>query len=193
MTTTLERPGLAATLRAATSDAHERLDRRITAARPFESRERFARFVAIQYRLFVAVEPLYADPEVTARLGDIAGLSRLEATAADLADLGAGIPSGAVPADVRFPETVGWLYVVEGSNLGAAFLLREAAKLGLHEGFGARHLAGAPEGRGLAWRRFREALDGAGLSPAETEAATLGAIAAFAFVGGLVGEYLEAG
>ncbi len=54
---------------------------------------------------------------------------------------------------------MGWLYVVEGSNLGAAFLLKDAAKLGLGEEFGARHLAGAPEGRGLHWRTFTAALD----------------------------------
>ena len=189
---TLDRPGLAAELRAATSDAHERLDRRITAARPFESRARFAGFVALQYRFFAAVEPLYREPQVLDRLGDIAGLSRLGAAAADLADLGAAVPANAGAPPVRFPEAIGWLYVVEGSNLGAAFLYKEAGKLGLDDSFGARHLAGAPEGRGLAWRRFKEALDGAGLTPAEVAAATAGAVAAFAFVGSLVGEHLEA-
>jgi protein TonB len=54
---------------------------------------------------------------------------------------------------------MGWLYVAEGSNLGAAFLLKEAVKLNLSGSFGARHLAGAPEGRGLHWRTFTAALD----------------------------------
>ena len=189
---TLQRPGLAAELRAATHDAHEQLDERITAAKPFESRGRFARFVALQYRLFAAVEPLYEDPEVTARLGNLAGLSRRDAAARDLADLGAAIPEGARPTSIGFPEALGWLYVVEGSNLGAAFLLKEAARLGLGGDFGARHLAGAPEGRGLAWRRFKQALDGARLSEAEAAAAVAGAVAAFAFVAGLVRDHLEA-
>ena len=190
---TLERPGLAAELRAATHEAHERLDRRITAADPFTSRARFGRFVALHYRLFGAVEPLYDDPDVTARLGRLAGLSRRDAAARDLADLQVALPGDARPLPIRFPEALGWLYVVEGSNLGAAFLLKEAAKLGLDGSFGARHLAGAPEGRGLAWRRFKEALDGAKLSEAEAAAAAAGAVAAFEFVAGLVGDYLEAG
>lgn len=113
---TLERPGLAAELRAATSDAHERLDRRITAARPFESRARFAGFVALQYRFFAAIEPLYREPQVLARLGDIAGLSRLGAAAADLADLGAPVPANAGAAAVVFPEAIGWLYVAEATS-----------------------------------------------------------------------------
>ncbi|MGG2475716.1 biliverdin-producing heme oxygenase, partial [Rhizobium sp. BR5] len=77
------------------------------------------------------------------------------------------------------PEAMGWLYVVEGSNLGAAFLLKDAAKLGLTEEFGARHLAGAPEGRGLHWRTFTAALDEISLTVEEEERVVAGAEAAF--------------
>ncbi|MBM7329458.1 biliverdin-producing heme oxygenase, partial [Agrobacterium sp. S2] len=77
------------------------------------------------------------------------------------------------------PEAMGWLYVVEGSNLGAAFLLKDAAKLGLDEEFGARHLAGAPEGRGLHWRTFTAALDEISLTVEEEERVVAGAEEAF--------------
>ena len=70
---------------------------------------------------------------------------------------------------------MGWLYVVEGSNLGAAFLLKDAAKLGLGEEFGARHLAGAPEGRGLHWRTFTAALDEIELTEEEERRVVSGA------------------
>jgi heme oxygenase len=88
------------------------------------------------------------------------------------------------------PEALGWLYVAEGSNLGAAFLLKEAAKLGLSESFGARHLADAPEGRGLHWRRFTAALDAVALSASEEARAIASANDAFARVRALVDRFL---
>jgi heme oxygenase len=54
----------------------------------------------------------------------------------------------------------------------------------LSERFGARHLAGAPQGRGLHWRTFTSALDAAKLSQ-DAEARVVGG-AAFARVRGLV-------
>ena len=110
--------------------------------------------------------------------------------AQDLADLTITAPDN---ADIRFsedaaafdlPEALGWLYVVEGSNLGAAFLLKDAAKLGLDETFGARHLAGAPEGRGLHWKTFVAALDAVELTADEENRMISGAEAAFHAVHG---------
>ena len=49
-------------------------------------------------------------------------------------------------------------------------------------GFGARHLAGHPDGRGLHWKRFKAQLDELGLSDAEQDEAVRGARAAFVFV-----------
>ena len=46
-----------------------------------------------------------------------------------LADLGLAPPEGMGPPaaeGVALPEALGWLYVVEGSNLGGAFLLKAA-------------------------------------------------------------------
>ena len=78
---------------------------------------------------------------------------------------------------------LGWIYTVEGSNLGAAFLLKIArTQLGLSETFGARHLAGHDDGRGLHWRRFREDLDAISLTDAQRNLAQEGALAAFHFV-----------
>ncbi len=168
-------------LKAATREAHERLDARIMAGRPFESRERYGQFLAVQHTFHGDVDPLYADPALGRLLPDLAGRSRLALIERDMADLGLGIPD-ATPAPIEpgdLPAAIGWLYVAEGSNLGAAFLIKEAAALGLGEAFGARHLAGAPEGRGLHWRSFTAAVDALDLTRAEDDRAAAAAEAAF--------------
>ncbi len=180
----------AARLKQATHAAHERLDARIMAARPFESAGRYARFVELQYRFMAAVEPLYAGGEFAEHLPGLAERSRYEAAKRDLADLGRDAPRVEAPP-IGFAEGFGWLYVAEGSNLGAAFLSKAAEKLGFTAERGARHLAGHPEGRGIHWRRFKDGLETVPLSPAEDARAIAGAMSAFAYVEGLVESVLE--
>lgn len=172
-------------LRAATTQTHGSLDGFIMKAEPFASRENFARFVRTQYRFHRDLDALFFDERLDALLPDLAGRRRLAMIEQDLEDLGADVPQeldaprfahGDRPS---LAEALGWLYVVEGSNLGAAFLLKDAAKLGLNEDFGARHLAGAPEGRGLHWRTFTAALDAVPLTEEEEALAVAGAEAAF--------------
>jgi len=171
-------------LKAATRDAHGGLDSFIMAAKPFESRENFGKFVETQYLFHRDLDVFFANETLDGLLPDLKGRRRLAMIEQDLADLGLAIPeTGAArftdetPFDL--PQAMGWLYVVEGSNLGAAFLLKDAAKLGLGEEFGARHLAGAPEGRGLHWRTFTAALDDISLTVEEEERVIAGAEAAF--------------
>lgn len=171
-------------LRAATHAAHEALDGFITESKPFEARENFARFVQTQYLFHRDLDALFFDARLDALLPDLAGRRRLAFIEQDLADLGAAVPQAGEPvfaagAEPDLAEALGWLYVVEGSNLGAAFLLKDAAKLGLDENFGARHLAGAPEGRGLHWRTFTAALDAIDLDEEAEARAIAGAEAAF--------------
>ena len=148
-------------LKQATHTAHERLDVRIMAADPFASRERYARFVQVQFLFHREIDALYhCDVGLSALLPDFAERRRLGLIEQDLRDLGVAAPAldrapaFALDIAIEVPTALGWLYVAEGSNLGAAFLLKEAAKLGLSESFGARHLAAAPEGRGLHWKAF---------------------------------------
>ncbi|WP_102960620.1 biliverdin-producing heme oxygenase [Mangrovicella endophytica] len=178
-------------LKALTHATHERLDQSIMAGKPFAERRRYGLFLQVQQQFHRDIEALYADPELDGLLPNLADRSRLRAIEQDLADLGVPTPAkAAAPAfaagHIDLPTALGWLYVAEGSNLGAAFLLKAAAALGLSEEFGARHLAAAPEGRGLNWRTFTAALDGLALSPAEEERVTAGATAAFRRVQGLV-------
>ncbi len=148
-------------LMSATDAQHEALHGVVAAADPFASRERFALWVAVQHRFQREIEPLYRIAELQHWLPDLANRGRLAATEADLADLGAAVPAQEPPAhDTRDQvSALGWLFVSEGSTLGAAVLFKRAQTLGLSETFGARHLAAAPEGRARHWKQFVEALD----------------------------------
>lgn len=196
MTMTLEHPAesRATRLKGLTHTTHDRLDKAIMAGAPFSSRERYALFLKVQHAFHREIDALYSDPALDRLLPDLAGRRRFGLIAQDLADLGAEPPpAGSAPVfgkgePADLPTALGWLYVAEGSNLGAAFLLKAAAGLGLSETFGARHLAAAPEGRGLHWKTFTAALDALELSEADEARVTSGAEAAFARVHALVAD-----
>jgi heme oxygenase len=182
-------------LKGATEGVHDRLDKRIMVANPFASRDRYGLFAKVQHAFHREIDSLYERPDLKTLFKDLDARRRLPLIAQDLTDLGIASPANdeAAPEDtpaMDLPTAVGWLYVAEGSNLGAAFLLKAAAKLGLNEDFGARHLAAAPEGRGLAWRNFTSALDQIPFSPADEAAVDAGATAAFARIKTLVEEIM---
>jgi heme oxygenase len=192
--TNISPEGRAKRLRAASTALHEQVDHAVMAAEPFASREHYARFLRFQHRLHRRVAPLHADAQLQAVLPDLAERARLIEVERDFADLGLSVPEDAERApSLPVPEALGWLYVMEGSNMGAAILAKEAVKLGLSDDFGARHLAGHAEGRGLHWRRFTAALDAVALTPDEDLRAQAGAVAAFSYVLELVGQELDAG
>lgn len=176
-------------LRQETHALHERLDTSISGEDPFATRERYAAFVEIQYRFYAVIEPLYRDSRLGALIPGLAGRSRLEAARLDLADLGREAPAVA-PRAIPEGESLGWLYVAEGSRLGAAFLLKAVEAIGLSEQNGARHLAAAPEGRGRHWRDFKDALNAAPLDEDGEAQVIAGANAAFAHVQELVGSVM---
>ena len=178
-------------LKAATRASHERVDHAVRAANPFHSRESYARFLRFQYRLHRRVEPLYADPARQSELPDLPARSRLSALERDFDDLGLARPEAPHGPALPRAEALGWLYVVEGSNMGAAFLAKDAARIGFSDDFGARHLAAHPEGRGLNWRRFTAALDEASLSFEEERRMEQAALEAFAHVLRLVEQELS--
>lgn len=186
-------PTRAQRLKAATGAAHERLDKRIMAAQPFASREAYGRFLGVQHAFHSDLAPLYADPRLAGFISGLAARERLGAIAQDLADLGLSPPEaepGQAPDPADLPAALGWLYVAEGSNLGAAFLLKAAGALDLDEAFGARHLAGHHEGRAKHWRVFTAALDAVELSEPEEARAVAGGKGAFGRVEALVERFL---
>ncbi|MBO9708792.1 MAG: biliverdin-producing heme oxygenase [Caulobacter sp.] len=178
-------------LKASTRSTHEQLDSRIMAAEPFRDRERYGRFLWVQYLFHRGLAPLYANPRLVALVPDLPGRRRLDQLTRDMLDLGQPLPavdSAPLFSDkaADLPTALGWLYVAEGSNLGAAFLFKAAAGLGLDETFGARHLAGHPDGRARHWRQFTDALDALPFDDAQEQRAIDGATAAFRRVRELV-------
>jgi heme oxygenase len=172
---------LSARLKNETATLHEQMHALMEQAQPFASRAQYVRFVAAQYHFQRDVEHLFEDPAIQAAVPDLQVRGREAAALADLADLDAAPGDAAIATGkVAMPAALGWLYVSEGSTLGAAFLLKEVKdKLGLSETFGARNLAAYPEGRAVVWRRFVSFLDAPGLSAQEQDAVVAGARAAF--------------
>jgi heme oxygenase len=158
------------------------------AAAAFTSLAGYGRFVGVQYLFHRDIAALYDDAALRALLPGLSERRRLPLISADLSDLGLALPETGGPcafapdAPVDVPVALGWLYVAEGSNMGAALLRKEAAKLGLSDSHGARHLAPAPEGPAAHWRAFVAGLDATELTVEEEARAVAGANAAFASV-----------
>ncbi|MGY2285636.1 biliverdin-producing heme oxygenase [Pseudomonas gingeri] len=164
-----------------TNEPHTRLDHLVKAHAPFETQANFARFVVAQYLFQSELVALYNDPELIAIVPDLPARCRAEQAKADLADLDTAVPAPVAGA-VHNPskaEALGWIFVSEGSKLGAAFLIKRAVGLGLSETFGARHLGEPAGGRAEGWKSFIKTLDGLEFSAEEEAAVEKGAIDAF--------------
>lgn len=178
-------------LKSETLHQHDRMETLMAAGQVFASRDRYARFTAAQYLFQQDVEAFFADHGLQQAVPDLQVRGRLQAARDDLSDLGATVPTdGPATADVVMPAALGWLYVSEGSTLGAAFLLKDAQTLlGLSAQFGARNLAAYPEGRARVWKRFVTALDAR--PQADHDAVIAGANAAYDRFGNLLAQHLE--
>ena len=179
---TAERPSLRSQrLNQITNAPHTKLDALVKAHAPFETQANFARFVVAQYLFQSELVALYNDAELNQIIPDLAARCRAEAAKLDLADLDTEIPAPVAGA-VNNPskaEALGWLFVSEGSKLGAAFLIKRAVGLGLSETFGARHLGEPAGGRAEGWKRFTRTLDALEFNAEEEAAVEKGAIDAF--------------
>lgn len=170
-----------ARLKAATQEAHERLDERFLALDPFGDLERYRRFLAVQHAFHQEIDRLQRSPALAGLIPDMAARRRLDLIRQDMLDLGVALPeigSGEErPVDVA--GAFGWLYVAEGGNLSAATFMRSAAGLGLTGDAGARHLAAASQSRGAHWQTFLAALEELGLDEAAERRLVDGGIEAF--------------
>lgn len=194
MTDNSSAPTLSQRLKSETAEQHERMHALMAQGNPFADRDRYARFVAAQYLFQRDVEQLFQNPVVQATVPDLEMRGRQEASLADLADLGVAKPEGeCASTGVGMPAALGWLYVSEGSTLGAAFLFKEAKeRLGLSETFGARNLAAYPQGRALAWRSFVASMDAPALAdPALQDQVIAGANAAYDRFGSLLEQHFS--
>ena len=179
---TAERPSLRSQrLNQITNEPHTKLDALVKAHAPFETQANFARCGVAQYLFQSELVSLYNDAELIKIVPDLAERCRAEAARLDLGDLDTDVPAPVAGA-VKNPskaEALGWLFVSEGSKLGAAFLIKRAVGLGLSETFGARHLGEPAGGRAEGWKSFTLTLDGLEFSSEEEAAVEKGAIDAF--------------
>ncbi|MCC9621286.1 biliverdin-producing heme oxygenase [Thalassospira sp. MA62] len=180
-------------IKQSTRDDHQSVDDMVMALAPFASRENYARFLRLQYIFHTEMKPVYEAEDLNRMIPGLAARSRHDAVCDDLTDLEI-FHEVAAENRSRFaitatgPARLGWLYVCEGSSLGAAFLLKEAANIGLGATFGARHLAGHAHGRGKHWREFVEQVNGLRLDDKGELAMRKGAADAFAYFRDLAGQ-----
>ena len=179
---TAQRPALRSQrLNQITNEPHQKLDALVKAHKPFDEVANFARFVVAQYLFQSELKALYTDPALKEIVPDLPERCRAEQAKADLADLNTEVPApvaGAVNSPSK-AEALGWIFVSEGSKLGAAFLIKRAVGLGLSDSFGARHLGEPAGGRAEGWKSFIRTLDGLELTAEEEADLDKGAVAAF--------------
>lgn len=175
-------------LKQETSSEHDRMEVLMQRAGVFASQDNYAQFTLSQYYFQKDVEHLYLDPKVQQLIPDLDVRGRSEEALKDLADLGLSPQQQSIATEgVSYPESLGWIYVSEGSTLGAAFLFKEAqTKFGFSADFAARNLAAYPEGRAIVWKRFKQTLDEADFSEQEQNQIVQGALQGFKHFGDLL-------
>lgn len=169
-------------LKAENRTTHDSVDSLVMSVEPFVNNENYIKFLQLQSVFHKVVDDIYKDETLNQKIPELAYMARHAAVLQDLQDLNAQAYDFA--GELPKPEgdkAIGWLYCAEGSNLGAAFLFKDAQKLDFNGDFGARHLAPHPDGRGKHWREFVVHLNNLGLTPEQENEAIAGAKEAFAF------------
>lgn len=177
-------------LKTETSTEHDRMEQLMEQAKVFENQSNYARFTLSQYYFQKDVEHLYAHPDVVQIIPDLDVRGRSDAALLDLKDLGLEPQSTSIATDgISFPQALGWIYVSEGSTLGAAFLFKAAQhQFGFTADFAARNLAAYPEGRAVVWKRFKQAMDDANFSQEQQDQVIEGAMQGFSRFGQLLAD-----
>lgn len=168
-----DRPALTGrfALRAATAEIHERLDA-LYSAFDLGAVAGYTSFLAAQAAAFIPVEEALERAGAETLAPGWTARRRAQALRDDLAGLGLIVPPAlASPVFATEAATLGGLYVLEGSRLGGAVLVRSVAP-GLPNSFL------APENKS-AWKAFTAKLDERLGSRGDLDAATTSAIAVF--------------
>lgn len=173
---------LTAQLKAHSHKTHDSVDELVMSQKPFDSLDNYKKFLQAQYEFHKALQPIYQNQQLATQFSDLSALSRLEKVQNDMQALGV-VPADNVPLvpDYSDDEAIGWLYCVEGSNIGAAILYKEAGKIELNDNHGAAHLAAHPDGRKAHWNDVKAKIDALPLDDTAKNAAKKGADDAFAY------------
>jgi len=161
--------GLHAHLKLATAAAHVSLERVLASRGYFDGRHRYVeylqRFLAFHREAEQALDAASAQQFIP----DWHERRRAEQARQDLISLGAmslgaaegnfTAPSGHLPQVIGREQVLGIAYVLEGSTLGGAFLLRQLAAVGVTAQRGGSYLASYGNRRGQMWQRFIATLE----------------------------------
>ena len=184
MTSTTLAPSRAVQLKASTADVHDNIDKSIMDKDPFANTENYIQFLTLQYYFLNDVSALYEHNELNMVIENLAARRRLNMLEQDFQDLEYPVPASAftslISNETDFATALGWLYVVEGSKVGAAMLGKQAqARLQLTKEYGAHYLAGPGAGRGSDWRHLVQLIDSIELNDTQERALIDGARQAF--------------
>jgi len=129
-------------LRDGTAKSHEQLDDSIA---KFATLDLYRRYLAGQYLFRKCIEEHFTGGEKPLdETCNWSPLTLLDAIRSDMVDLNVAEPTqGRSTAPLATPDKsslLGSLYVIEGSNMGARMLYRDALALGLGAEYGASHL-----------------------------------------------------
>lgn len=169
-------------LKAETRQEHEAVDNLVMSMEPFNTPNNYIKFLKLQSVFHNIVDDIYADQNLNNQIPNLKAMARYQAVLQDLQDLNSEPYTYPHPLpQLSGAKAIGWLYCAEGSNLGAAFLLKHANKLDFHAEYGARHLAPHPDGREQHWREFVKYLNQLDLTEEEQNQAIEGAKEAFVY------------
>lgn len=152
-------------LRDQTRTTHEKLDYYLTNLGLFNNITLYKKFLTLQYYIHQEATQLYTNPSLSKIIPDLPDRNRFEKVKEDLQDLQLALPTP-LPSNLAIDnnsKAIGFLYVVEGSKLGANTLLKRVEKIGLSETYGARHMGPDKEGRGTSWKKFQTSINHAKL------------------------------
>lgn len=164
-------------LKAQTARVHEAVE---VAIGPLETPADYRRYLHAIFCFRIPFETEMQSRPWPQAFGDWRPVLIGQALAQDAADLGIDpmLHVGS-PDSFDLARSLGMLYVLEGSALGAHLIYAKAKLLGLHATFGARHLAQQTASPG-SWHRFLQVLEHT--DPIALDTVILSAQATFAAV-----------
>jgi heme oxygenase len=176
--------GLHTHLKLVTAAAHVGLERVLASRGYFDGRLRYIEYLQRFFAFHAEAEQALDAADASQFIPDWHERRRAHQALADLHSLGASEgnfaqPSGRLPQPIGHEQVLGIAYVLEGSTLGGAFLLRQLASLGISAQHGGSHLASYGNHRGQMWQRFIATLEQAQPRVC-VESVTSAALASFA-------------
>lgn len=176
-----------AALRAATSECHRRLERRLNIRQRFASLDRYRSHLEGLFGFQAPLEERLLERRFDTVLADFGERRKCSHLRADLGTLGASLSCiERLPRCARLPDctsgeaALGVWYVFEGATLGGQTLLPVVTgRLGVTAREGARYLASYGADIALMWQRFSAAVEVRCDSESRRSAAAAAAVATF--------------